>query len=116
MRVVNGGNLKHKEQLFLFNEIVKPIFDTYQRDVSMAVNDNEIPDNEIMVAKAFVNHSLTEDDKISISKEIKFIFDWEIEANFGFACEIELSERPDIIESGIERWSKDKFNFSPDGW
>ena len=75
MRVLKGGNLKHNGELFLFDEIVKPIFDTFQKEVSLGLNEGDVPDNEIKAAKAFVNYSLTEDDKTPLAKEVKFVFD-----------------------------------------
>lgn len=113
MRVLKGGNLKHKGQLFLFDEIVKPIFDTFQKEVSIGLNAGDVLDNEINEAKAFVNYSLTDDDKIPIAKEVKFVFDWDEADMADPEREIELS---DIVEGGIERWVKAKFNFLLDGW
>lgn len=113
MRVLKGGNLKHKGQLFLFDEIIKPIFDNFQKNVLAGLNDGDVPDNEINEAKAFVNYSLTEDDKIPIAKEVKIGFDWEAYELAHPECGIEFS---DVIDGAIEKWVQDKFNFSLAGW
>jgi hypothetical protein len=113
MRVLKGGNLKHKGKLFLFDEIIKPIWDNFQKEVSLGLNAGDVADNEINEAKAFVNYSLTEDDKIPIAKEVKFVFDGD-EYEFEHPeFDVELS---DIVEGGIERWVEAKFNFWLSGW
>jgi hypothetical protein len=113
MRVLKGGHLKHKGKLFLFVEIIKPVWDNFQKNVSAGLNDGDVADNEINDAKAFVNYSLTEDDKTPIAKEVKIGFDWEAYELAHPECDVEFS---DVVEGAIERWVKAKFNFWLSGW
>ena len=113
MRVLKGGNLKHKGELFLFDEIIKPIWDRFQEEVSLGLKAGDVADNEINEAKAFVNYSLTEDDKIPIAKEVKIGFDWEAYELAHPECDVEFS---DVVEGAIEKWVQTKFNFCLSGW
>ena len=68
---------------------------------------------DAIIVSGLVNYSLTDDDKIPIAKEIKFVFGWDEADMADPEREIEFS---DIVEGGIERWAKAKFNFLLSGW
>lgn len=99
------------EERFSFECNARPVFDEIKDDVQGQLEELEKQDrDDIDDIVRFLDHTLTDEDKLSILEFIKDDFDYE---SCNPEYEISIFDE-DRIRKSINDWIEDNFEFRPD--
>lgn len=97
------------KEVFSFECNAEPIFDEIKGEVSDMIEDIEDEDT-LESVNEFLEHELTDEDKLSILEFIKDDYEYE---SCNPEYEVSIFDE-DGIRKSINDWIEDQFNFRPD--
>ena len=99
------------EERFSFECNALPVFDGIKDEVQCQLEELEGQDrDDIDDIVRFLDHTLTDEDKLSILEFIKDDYDYE---SYNPEYEVSIFDE-DRIRKSINDWIEDQFNFRPD--
>ena len=112
MVVINDVNISIEvKEIFSFEHHAEPIFDEIKYEVSDILGNDEIDDEDTLESvNEFLEHELTDADKLSILEFIKDDYEYE---SCNPEYEVSIFDE-DIIRKSIIDWIEDNFEFRPD--
>ena len=112
MVVINDVNFEIEvKEVFSFEYNALPKYDEIKSEVSDILGNDEIDDEDILESvNEFLEHELTDADKLSILEFIKDDYEYE---SFNPEYEVSIFDE-DRIRKSINDWIENEFEFRPD--